>query len=549
MDLSKSSKGLGLGSKGERVAYGDPANFSQKHPEAEMAATWEKLRLDITGALASDWFGLKDTDELHLNVQIGDLGTPREFKACSLARRVLDFLDLRVPVGYRHGLVQITSNLFVNANDLDGESQSSFIEGGDADQTWFAPWGTTFGSRVFVNMKSYVDENGVETVAFFLQGLIASRPAEVDEAGELTDYEKDLRRTRIHELAKRLLYLAETPFPSSMANLSRQIAYSDVEQQEWPTPFYTIADKELALCPFEDSFGGAQVNAHIFPQVVSLGWSFRRISEKNIDPVISTIIDSLVRIASILEDGFRNFFEKGVPYGWHNIFGGPEDPAWDEYAPHVRSSIPRWVPLSHMGSLTATTAESYSQASKNRDEPGLTWVAQFGAGENVSDAINTLAYSSLIPSGRYEDAVGYLGTAISLDHHDQSTNALSNLGQVYVAIGDFETAEATFLKALARSDKFSEGEASLELGKLYLSQGNTAQATEYLLRAEASGRSPYVDEARKLLSGKIRTGADLSGDNSANTGSPASSKFCTNCGVKLKTLGQKFCGECGSKLD
>lgn len=547
--LPKSSKGLGIRGKGDEALYADPRSFSEKTPVSEMPATWEKLRLDMTGSLASFWFGLDESKDPTLNIQMSELGSPVEFSRSTLAKDVLTYIDGKVSASYRHGLVQIASNLFINANDLSGEPQTSFIDGGDADQTWFAPWGTSFGSRIFVNMKTYADSQGVETVAFFIQGLIASRSAEVGDDGELADFENEMRSGRIPELAKRLLYLSETPFPSSIMNFSRKIVFPDVEETFWPTPFYSIDDFQLALCPFEDVRGSAAFNAHIFPQVVSFGWCMKKLEPSFIEPVVSTVIDSLVRAASLLEDGFRNFSEPGVPFGWHNIFGGPQDPAWDEYEPQVRSWIPRWVPISHMGSLAAKTAETYAAAQPTRNESGLTWVAQFGVGENVSDAINTLAFSVLKPAGRYQEAIGYLEAAIALDHYNQSTNALSNLGQVYMAIGDLETAETVFLKALARPDKFSEGEASLELGKLYEKKGMIPEAKQYFNRAEASGSSPYAEEAKKLLANLTElVFEDSPTEFEIPTKSPFL-KFCTSCGSKRLNQDQRFCGECGSPLE
>ena len=564
VDLPKKNSGLGIGGPKSRHQSADPASFAPKAPDIELNCSWEKLHLVITGDLSSSWFGLQvseglaatrnaldpkseDTnrelpDARSLHRSFEDLGAPVQFNESKLAQRVLDWLDGRLPVKYRHGLVQINSNLFINANELDGHEHESFLEGGEADQTWFAPWATCFGSRVFINMKSFVNGDKKETVAFFVQGLIGTRAANFGEDGKLSEADSQWRDDVLPELAKRLLYLAETPFPSSILDLSRKLAFGEVDESFWPEPFYKVSDFELTLCPTSHQNNSA--NAHIFPQVVSFGWLMRDFDEPSAETIFSSVIDSMVRVCGLLEDGFRNFAELGVSFGWKNLFGGPEMPEWDASPGSEKANIPRWIPMSQIGDLNTHTETACARAHENSDESLLRWCAEFGAGSGVSSAINTLVYSYLIPADNYDEAVGYLEAAIKLDHYDQSTNALSNLAQVFLAMGKIDDAEVTFLEALERSDKYAEGEASLKLALLYQSSGRVELARKYLERASQSGDAEYSAEAKALLGESAQASSHSSTDNLARS---RLASYCTECGTQFLTESQKFCPVCGQR--
>ena len=186
-----------------------------------------------------------------------------------------------------------------------------------------------------------------------------------------------------------------------------------------------------------------------------------------------------------------------------------------------------------------------ADAEKNWD--GLRWIAEYGAGASVAGAVNCLAYGNLMPQRKDEEAIGYLMAAINIDHIDESTNAMANLGQVYLAMGDTDQAEAILLSALDRSDRYAEGEASLVLGKIYLSQQKEDLARSYLERAVASGDEEFGPDAQKILD-QLSSPANPSGQGLGNVQSTGSkSKFCADCGAQFVSQDQKFCGGCGAK--
>lgn len=584
MDLPKKSKGLGSSANSGLNSPLDPPSFGPKRPIDDSAPSWAQLRLQVTGDQAAEWLGLRPSETMavvleaievatdnqekakgkspkdlpeanSLQSSFDSFGSPVNLEESVLARDALEFLEDRLDVSFRHGVVQLNSSLFVNLNELGDDSASTesieniihssgqveLEEGGSNNQTWMAPFGSAFGTRVLVNMRAFKNKSGVESLAFFVHGVIASRPAPESPAASLKSEVNYLDNQVLPELAKRLLYLAETPFPSnSLTMFSRDIAYPNLEEAALPVPFYSHSNFSLVNTAFEEPGGNSAVHFHIFPQVVTLGYRLFEINRETCEPVISRVVDSLVKIASILEDGFRNYSQEDEVFGWPELFGSHASKF-----PIERAQQPRWIPSTHMGDLVYQTSEMQKPAHRQRDETTLKWLAEFGAGSQVSDAINTLAFSILMPRRSFEEAEGYLKVAVALEHYGQSTNALCNLGQVYLGMGDGELAEKTLLQALDRADSYSEGEASLFLGKIYKSRGDELLAQKYLKRAAESGDDAYAARAKAIMGGAEDIQA--LGEEQAETQVGPRAKFCGGCGQRFDEETQKFCGVCGEK--
>ena len=559
-ELPKKSKGL-FGVSGGNSVPSDPPSFSPQSYDPEQAARWSRVQLPITNDLASVWFNLRKSPELQaitealsdgdepevrnedlpteesLRVEFSQFGELQDLDESPLARSILAYLEAKVAVSLRHGLVQISENLFMDANELEGSDGPS-IHGGLRDNTWIGPWPSGFGSRAMLNFKVYKNEQGLETAIWFVDGLLGTRPAAKSADGSLENFESDFRNERLPGLAKRLLYLSETPFPSSLASLSRKMAFGDLDSEFWPTPFYAVNDFALNTCAFVAPNGDPQLNFHIFPQSVQFGWFFSATNEVALDTQVSNSVDSLVTLVTILEDGFRNHRDEPAGASWNDTFSSVQT----EQEGAKKASVARWIPLTQIGELNNHSSLLYNEAYQKDDFAVMRWVAESGSGEPVSNAINSLVYSDLLPRSQFDEAIEYLKAAIEINHYDQSTNALSNLGQVYMAKGDFQLAKQAFLEALERPDKFAEGEASLYLGDIYRTAGDEKAAETYYRRAQACGDDRYITQANSRLG---LSGSGATGTGQAE-GNPSTGKFCTGCGTAFSDSIQKFCGSCGT---
>ena len=167
----------------------------------------------------------------------------------------------------------------------------------------------------------------------------------------------------------------------------------------------------------------------------------------------------------------------------------------------------------------------------------LEWIANSGAGQSVSSAINTMAFSFLIPEGSDEAAQFYLKQAIAMDVMDEATNAMANLGGLHIRMGRYDQAVEVLMQALDRPDKFAEGEASFLLGRAYRELGELSTAMEFFERASVSADESYAQQARDEL-------AKL-GHGTRPQQPIGRARFCGNCGSQFNTDAENFCANCG----
>lgn len=585
-DLPKKSSGLGdrnsadsglgggKGLGGESAApaqLGDPQEFGPAAFAEETNANWHRASLLLTIDMSEGWFGkklvtstVKDrlrklglSDEYKalsenflaeklptgMDADLASFGELQELRESPLAQKVIDYLNGREVVSLQHGLVQVSENGFINTNDLDGSNEAAQMidPSGDHSNTWMGPWGTGFGSRFLENFRVYKNDAGVETAVWFTNAVIATRTPERDSDGRLAKHEVFRREVLIPTLAKRVLYLAETPFPSSMALLGRGLAFQGLDEAYWPRPLYNVRDFELTVCTITKSSGDVESNFHIFPQVVNFGWSFTASETSQIEILVPAIIDSISTLMSILEDGFRNYPTLESEFSWLDIFGPPSpDP----------SGLPagaraRWIPATQLGALVNLSNELNNRGYQNANEQDLRWVAENGAGSATSNAINTLVYSHLLPAGKFDEARDFLDSAIKLNHFNESTNAMTNLGQVLLAAGEVDEAENVLLAALDRDDKYSEGEASLFLGDIYAGRNDGESAQNYYRRAVESGHPEFAQTAQSRLNGESPK-PKVSGIIGSASVAAVRAKFCISCGTVFGDESQKFCASCGN---
>lgn len=386
-----------------------------------------------------------------------ELGAFTLLSRSSLAPKILRFLSERGIKGEEIPVLAIGSNV--------GEIGEPTM--------WLGAWGTSFGTRTNIWFEIRAAEDGTESAYFHTNLAISTRVPE-----------KWLSEVfSIPTQAAALLYTAETQFPTSIRTMPRSISWRDIPADIIPTPFLTLERSGLCCVSLGSSADGTiQADFAGYPIVLTAGYLVPESSEEYFDAIIPTVIDTLTNLASIVEDGFRNY-----RHG--------RDPAFDhvleaEYAMHVDvgegispGGHARWVPETYLGELVRLSRETYLKAypmkSGAEQKALFEWVVSEGAGAVVGGAINSLVYSYLLPGREFERAEWLLKKAIAMEILDETSNARANLGQVYLAQGRRDDArDVLTVAAEDERDKFAVSEASYFLGLMAMEDGdrNGAQA-------------------------------------------------------------------------
>jgi hypothetical protein len=501
-----------------RVEVGEPAEFAPTvlpgHDDDRTASgrSWRNFTLsvaddvstrwfseDYTSILTSDYFSktVAEVDEGLREVTSTDspfsgVGANKEEFANS---RVFPEFDAkpemwgeRVPIDHSVLGKAIMSEL--NAWGINGSFSNRqyhgrgdlFTDGGEGAPRlqWAGYWGTSFGTPTSQYFEIYRSAEGDERAFWFINALVETRRS--------NNFAEIMQRTAMAMAAKKLFWIAEDPFPSSVLFTvsSRGAVFHGAQPAARPKPVVWACEQSLANGAALQG-GAEKVLTRIHPKVVRLGYSFDARSMGHLQNFLTVVCDGLVHIASIIEEGFLNF--RGADYAapFDDVFFSPHILNPDSDLPDsVTRGMPRWVPETQIGPLQRDSTASYDTAMSgecsNASEV-LEWVADDGAGDAVASAINSLAFSYLLPEGKFDRAERYLQDAIDLDVWNESTNAMANLGNCHIMSGDSESGRALLLSALDRADKFAEGEASYLLGKLALSEGDLEDARRYFERA------------------------------------------------------------------
>lgn len=562
-------KGGGLGSSSGPARSGVPGDpyrgisSSLDRTTDASGVSWFSAGRAVAGALATSWF------EQYPSVTLGE-----HLDSCAqkdpAAAVVKDFMLINSPNWLEDPVVPAifegTESLgefvpisesplgakvlaFLQGRGITGSEVPVMSLGGfiiEFDQStsgglsWFGPWGTVFGSRAFNRLEIYRDESGVEWCYVHTNLAVSTRkPSDVNRA--FCKYSFAPRS--LHSQ----LFIAETPFPSSIMSMGRGMAYPDVPEHLFPRPLVSIDD--FAVVTYTegdaDSAGNLQHQFISMPHVIRAGFAFSAEAEPHFETVITTVVDAVTNLSTIAEDGFRNYRGPEVDLPYDYVYGS-------EYVQEQQGILPgthpdegataaghsRFVPELMLGPLIETTERALWDMQQSED-PGhkralLEWVVSEGAGRYVGSAINTLCYGFLMPEEEWDLAEELLGIAIDLDQQYEATNAMCNLGQVKHARGDSDSAIEVLEAALERHDKFAESEASFHLGVIHSERGNSAKANEYWERGAAAEGEMYEQFA---LLCREKLGAAPS----------ASPKFCSQCGSGLSE-GAKFCANCGTAV-
>jgi hypothetical protein len=437
----------------------------------------------------------------------------------------------------------------------------------DVHEEGIAQWSSYFGMTVQQRFRVYKDSQGIETILWFCHVLAATRDFEqlrtrwfdLDDGRYETEIsEEDVARGAltfgqwsteffIPSLAKKLFYLAETPFPSSIMAFPRSMGYRDLDEAKYPDPFFVNESKVHVGGAYEAVDGGLLGSTSLFPNVISMGWALKSSDFESISTILPQVTDGLVRINSYLEDGYLNFNGADEPYQFDRVVlsASTFDPESDRTGSAV--GLSRWIPVVRTGFLLnesnvrATAAdEELRTGDQDKLRSEYSWLANDGTGAFVASSINTFVYVWLLPEQRWDEIDRLLDAAVRLDVKNQSTNAMSNWGISFYMRGEMEIAMELFEKALNRPDGYAEAEASFFLARIWEAGGNAVKSAEYTVRSENAGGYSAPD----FLTGSTLTKASKSSVFSES--SAQQSRFCTNCGSEYPTAQARFCAECGT---
>jgi len=382
-------------------------------------------------------------------------------------------------------------------------------------------WATYFGSRFLQSFEIYEDAKGNEYCYWFSTVLYGTRPAIEHRSQEvLTDidnpesiykleltqeeidrgvltFEKLSSKIHLPWLSKVLFYLGETPFPSSILSMSRSLAYSGLDEVDFPIPYLDIVAGEKIFC------GGTQpsklgppipVGLDVFaPQQVRMGWLFSASDLESQKIILTTITDGLVRINSYLQDGYFNHNTSDSPFYFDAVVASDNQLQQRYVQNGKQGGYSRWVPTTEVFDLLVQTGNVFSELRNSTQDPeshelDFAWLIDEGVGNaEVAAAINDAIFYFFIPRKQWGGVEYYARIAIALEVPKQSTNARCNWGIANFMEGDYEKAKVLLHAALEREDKFSEDEASYYLSVIYEQEGDKKQSEIYRQRCELAG--------------------------------------------------------------
>jgi len=470
--------------------------------EAPQGHSWGVFTRAVTAGLAQDWFSfLPSTPVVDWVRKVTDTDAQAEFVASAvghldtyqngvvfpdLVRSSSDLGELVVFSRSAHApkLLDYFSSNGVQGDEIPIAAFGSGVADIGETTAWLGAWGTSFGSRAQVWCEIRRDAKGTEAVHIFANLCVATRPVELWLAESFN----------IPSLSAALLYTAETAFPSSIMTMSRSLSWSGVPEDLIPTPFVTMENFGLVCANLGESRDG-QVNIDFagYPKVLTAGYLVPEGSVEHFDTIIPVVVSALTNAQSIVEDGFRNYRNGTAIASFDHVFGSEYVLSEDALEGGSPQGLSRWVPETFIGLLVAATRDAAFASYKLPTGPDakaiLEWIVDDGAkGAFVASTINTLVYSYLLPAREFERAEELLNLAIAFEALNESSNAMANLGQVYLAQGKRQEAIEMFTQALNRVDNYAESEASYFLGILALEDGDRDGARAFFQRGADSKR-------------------------------------------------------------
>jgi hypothetical protein len=298
-------------------------------------------------------------------------------------------------------------------------------------------------------------------------------------------------------LSKCLFYLGETPFPSSLASMSRSLAFPGLDETKIPIPYMQFVKNYEVQCHYEqatdDNKSESRNMTFLAPQQIQMGWLFSASDFESQKIILTTITNALVKIMSYLEDGYLNHNTPGEPFQFDEVVFSDSQLERRFANDGNAGGYSKWIPTTQvMERILETDARAQALYGSLRSELGKKndrmWIVDEGVGKAaVGSAINDSIFRYFLPEEQWGGVEWYALRAIEMEIHNETTNAISNWGLSKYLQGDYEFAILLFTRALDREDKFAEDESSFYLSKIYEKQGDRVKSEEYRKRCEAAG--------------------------------------------------------------
>lgn len=382
-------------------------------------------------------------------------------------------------------------------------------------------WTTYFNNAFTQSAEIYRDEKGKEYCYWFAPVLYGSRardsydtievvadvsnPSEIyeivlseeEKTRGVLDFGKWSTTINLPWLSKCLFYLGETPFPSSMLSMGREMAFQGLKEGQLPTPYMRFVEHE-EMHTHGSQKGAFGNNESLFlpviaPQQIQMGWFFSQEDFESHEIILTTITTALIKIMSYLEDGYFNFGNQDSAWPFHAVLFSDFqlDVEFSGEGPH--SGYSQWIPSTAVFEQIDETrrkieslSSSFRSESSKREE--IMRIMETGVGKPfVGAATNDAIFTYLLAEKEWDAIDWYAERLKKLEVPLQTTNALSNWGISKYLQGDYEAATDLFLQALARSDGFAEDEASFYLAEINKKLGNSKESAEYLKRCQSAG--------------------------------------------------------------
>jgi hypothetical protein len=604
-------RGISMGLFGKKAPkkFGSSKKLVTPEGFTEGGISWNQLLLVAVDSAADDWFsdlnpapigevlqkGALDADE-YMAPYLNDFAPfyTGEDAPLAIPRLEINLDDLGEQINLTEGTLGPAIIAALESAGVAWRFENRFpishfesVEFPDSQAEGISQWSTFFGMPFEQTFRIFRNSEGEEVCLWSSKMLAATRPFEHLTTREVTDvsdgqtYIAEIKPESISKgaltfgewstkffiplFAKRLFFMAETPFPSTaMMRFRRQFAFGeDVSAENLPRPVIVNSRREYARGVFDEAPNGFLSSGTIMPNVIEMGWTFSTSNQAEIRKILEVATEGLKRIASILEDGYLNHRtpESNFPFDLALLSAANFDA--DYVQGGTALGLSQWVPVVRLGFLLNETNLRLHEAVGKGNVDEQVWISYDGAGGYVPNAINSLVFSTLIEAETWVTVDRLLDAAVLMEVGNESTNSLSNWGIAKFKQGLVDEAIEKFELALARPDKYSEGEASYWLAEIWEQRGDAARSEEFRARCKAAGG--YVPGGGFSPSGgAFNPPAQASGGLSKSSssglggggglGSPAPAPaaagnlaaFCGQCGTKFENAAAKFCGNCGS---
>jgi hypothetical protein len=478
-----------------------------------------------------------------LDFSLDDLGEQVPLTQSEQGKALLEALT-------RNGISWAYKTTFHELGEEVREDPDSTLEGR-------ALWASFFDMPIIQSFRVFRDSTGKETVVWSSPMLVGTRPMEhiaaVDFQGahfEVTDaqlkqgtlpFGQWSTRMHIPAVFKSIFYLSETPFPSSVMNFPRSMAFQGLDPQSYPMPVM-IRNTNVWVEGSYARLGGGHLGLGSFmPETVDVGWTFSTTKLEELQVILETVTSGLIRFESYLEDGFLNYRgrEFGFPYDSALLSGvGLDSDAVPGSSARGRS---QWIPGARVGLELFYTRARVDELEEMGEGPearhSLEWAVFEGCGDVVPSLINSYVFRYLLPEKDWDTADFLLDNAIRYGMPLETENSMSNRAQIWFRQGKISEAREMFLLALdqlhdKRDPLAIEIRAEIfyylcEIGKL---QGNEKDVEFYASLCEGEGGYTPIEERAGSESPTSRVGL---GGGRAKIGSDSGGKLGGSHRVKI----------------